>query len=255
MNEHSIHLKISAMEADIRKMLYQRTLQQHTSGPTISRARLFFLLLPELTGSQWTEDIRMSAKTVSIVYAALHAHDLIEEEGPPSKEQQLTVLAGDFYSGLYYQLLANVKNIELIRDLASAIIAVSESKAALYDREVQSLGGIERAVERIEASLVDAFYAFYGYEQYSNFARLSLVYLRYSDELRKMQAGEYSLLLWKLDEYFHTGAQKEAWLSKKLDELQVRISREAGTNAFPYHVDNYLHHHLIPHRISIELSN
>ena len=32
------------------------------------------------------------------------AHDLVKEDNATSKEQQLQVLAGDYYSGRYYQV-------------------------------------------------------------------------------------------------------------------------------------------------------
>lgn len=254
MNEQMIPLKISSMEAEIQEMVHQRTLQQYTAGPVISRARLFFLLIPEFGGMHWSDEIRTSAKTVAIIYAALHAHDLIEEHGTATKEQQLTVLAGDFYSGIYYQLLANLDNIDLIRELASAVVTVSEQKASFHTAANGSLADFDRSIHSIESSLIEAFYRFYGYERYSDLSRLVLVYERYAKELQLMQAGGTTPILRKLDHHFPEPAAKEAWFTGKLEALEREISEAARACALPYAADHYLHQ-LIPHKISIKLSN
>src|SRR5690606_30006102 len=122
MNEQQIHSKITLLEIDVLKAVKQRTLEKFTEGPSVERARLFFLLLPFFDKKDWSVEIEASAKTVSIVYAALHAHDRVIEDSLATKKQQLTVLAGDFYSGIYYQMLANRENVTLIQRLAKAII-------------------------------------------------------------------------------------------------------------------------------------
>ena len=117
MNGQQIQSKIISMEIDVLKAVRQRTLDQLTEGPFVKEARLFFLLLPFFNGEQWSDKMETSARTVAIVYAALHAHDRVKEEMPISKEQQLTVLAGDFYSGIYYQLLAEGKSVKEVTEI------------------------------------------------------------------------------------------------------------------------------------------
>lgn len=95
-----------------------------------------------------------------LVQMALDAHELVtnteghDEEGSQLKNRQLTVLAGDYYSGLYYQLLAEVENIPLIRVLASAIKDINEHKILLYQKSLNEISGLIESLKAIESSLI-----------------------------------------------------------------------------------------------------
>ncbi|HSP22189.1 MAG TPA: heptaprenyl diphosphate synthase component 1 [Planococcus sp. (in: firmicutes)] len=248
MNEQQIHSKITSVETDVLKAVKQRTLEKFTDGPSVQRARLFFLILPFFDNKMWSADIERAAKTVSIVHAALQAHDLVEDDVLADKKQQLTVLAGDLYSGIYYKMLAENNNIAMIQRLATAIVKVSEKKASFYTSEILSMDEIDEAVKQIETELLFSFYNFYGYQEYSPLAVLMLTYNRYTSELDCLQKGGQSLALRMMNQTLRHPLQTERWLLDKLDSLHEEILQAIGTYNFNYEIKNFMLHQITPHQ-------
>lgn len=248
MKGHQIQSKIISMEIEVLKAVRQRTLDQFTEGPSVKESRLFFLLLPFFSGKNWSPDIEASANTVSIVYAALHAHDQIKEDAPIIKEQQLTVLAGDLYSGIYYQMLVNTKNIELVQRLATAIIKVSESKTSFFEKNYRTVEEIEQAITVIETELLMSFYTFYGYTEYGPLAKNALLYIRYTEELNRLQSKHYTHLLRELNTNLVHENYTKYWLMEKLDSLHEQILASIADCALDYELAQFLLHQITPHQ-------
>ncbi|WP_422123421.1 heptaprenyl diphosphate synthase component 1 [Planococcus sp. X10-3] len=248
MNDIQIHSKITLLEIDVLQTLHQRTLEKYTAGPAIDRARLFFLLLPFFDGKQWSEEMEDSAKTVAIVYAALHAHDQVNEVSPVSKSQQLTVLAGDFYSGIYYQLLSNTNNIKLIQLLASGIISVSEKKASLYENTAMSAAGVESAANVIETRLLSIYYDHYGFSPYKAIAVPAMEYVYFSNQLDYLRDGQETNLLRKLNLALPLPLYSERWILDKLDALHAELTKVLDSHPMDFRIKNFMLHQITPHQ-------
>lgn len=248
MNGHQIQSKIISMGIEVLDAVRQRTLDQYTEGPSVKESRLFFLLLPFFDGKDWSPEIEASAKTVSIVYAALHAHDQVREDAPIIKEQQLTVLAGDLYSGIYYQMLVNTKNITMVQQLASAIIQVSEKKTSFFEGIIRPLEEVEDAISIIETELLMSFYRFYGFTEYEPLAKQALLYIRYADELHRLQSKDYTHALRELNASFVHEIYTEHWLLEKLDSLHGQILTSIADCSLDYELEKYLLHQITPHQ-------
>lgn len=65
-----------------------------------------------------------------LIQLALDTHDEVDEQ-QTVQQKQLTVLAGDLYSGLYYEFLAQRHDISLIRRFAEAIKEINIQKIRL----------------------------------------------------------------------------------------------------------------------------
>ena len=96
-----------------------------------------------------------------LVQIALDIHERILmidlDSKSDHKARQLTVLAGDYYSSLYYERLSNMKETELIRQLANGIREMNEEKVHfLYGTHV-SQEQLMKMICKIESGIVRTF--------------------------------------------------------------------------------------------------
>ncbi|MDQ0218991.1 heptaprenyl diphosphate synthase component 1 [Peribacillus cavernae] len=144
----------------IERKAYHPYLLKYLEKPSIDEDKLLLLmgLFNELEITD--EERKKYILSTMLVQMALDAHEnvtntsLQDEEGGSLKNRQLTVLAGDYYSGLYYQLLSEVENIPLIRVLASAIKDINEHKILLYQKSLDEISCLIESVKAIESSLI-----------------------------------------------------------------------------------------------------
>lgn len=105
------------------------------------------------------EQIEHYVVTIMLVQIALDTHERVsnkagEEEIEFHKCRQLTVLAGDYYSGLYYYLLSMNRDIVLIRALAEGIKEINEHKIMLYQKANETTDDIMKSIVTIESALL-----------------------------------------------------------------------------------------------------
>lgn len=93
-----------------------------------------------------------------LVQAALDTHETISTNkltcNESKKKRQLTVLAGDYYSSLYYFLLSELKDIQMINTLAKSIQEVNESKMNIYISNNSSVTNSIEDIKIIESSVL-----------------------------------------------------------------------------------------------------
>ena len=225
MNEKFIHKTIEQFHSKILDYVRHRTLRKHAGEPDLREDRLFFLLLPLLNGNQWDDEHEQSAISVAVIYCALTAHDQIKELNASSKSQQLTVLAGDYYSGLYYQILASLSNIDLIRALSNGIIDISEKKASVYDDVKQSFEQWMETIQTIESLSIEQFYDHFNFAAYKPFVRRGLLIHRIVNELELVKQGKGSRFQDSLsDSEQHLGFS-HTWLVLLNQELAIQKNK------------------------------
>lgn len=113
-------------------------IRRHTEIPPFpdSRARLLQVFVGRTDERGHDE---LYALATSLVQLAMDTHDRIDTDAGDRKEQemrsrQLNVLAGDYLSSRFYQLLAHAGRIEMIGKLSGAVSEVNVRKMSLYAR-------------------------------------------------------------------------------------------------------------------------
>ncbi|WP_339227970.1 heptaprenyl diphosphate synthase component 1 [Oceanobacillus sp. FSL K6-2867] len=141
--------------------IHNEYLKRHIQKPIIHEGKL--QILAELVfNCDSLTDIQTERYiiTTMMVQIALDTHDLVpvgnkENESKEEKlSKQLNVLAGDYYSGLYYYLLSEIEDVELIHTLAIAIKNINECKMKLYYKEIESFEVFMDVIKQIDSILL-----------------------------------------------------------------------------------------------------
>lgn len=114
-------------------------IEAHTELPPLAdpRTRLLFAFLNEQ--GLVKEKSELYTLVVSLVQLGMDTHDLIDTETTQRSEQemrsrQLKVLAGDYFSARFYQLLAEAGQVEMIAKISSSVCEVNRLKINLYSQ-------------------------------------------------------------------------------------------------------------------------
>lgn len=181
---------IDVQLAEIKEALIEKLthpfLVKHLPSPVIDEDKLLLLyaIFDEI-------DLAVELKTnyiltAMLVQIALDTHDDVTTTNTINSEQfvkrQLTVLAGDYFSGLYYMLLSNVKDINMVRTLAVAIREINEHKIRLYhDSEASETQTLDSVIV-VETALFQKITEHYNLDFLKLVTTKYLTYKRLSHE-------------------------------------------------------------------------
>lgn len=152
-------LDLEEIQTLIKKQAHYHYLDKHIQTPNIDQGKLLLIytLLTDCNIPKQKKEHYIM--TTMLVQMALDTHDLVSNKDKNhnhkgvSLEQQLLVLAGDYYSSLYYLLLSNINDYKLIQVLAEAIRKINEAKIKVYYQEFETYEELLNLTKTIEASL------------------------------------------------------------------------------------------------------
>ncbi|MDC3415380.1 heptaprenyl diphosphate synthase component 1 [Aquibacillus salsiterrae] len=154
------NVSIFEIKEEIDKQLHHSYLKKFLPKPIIDDDKLFILSTIIDQSNLDPLEKRSYIVTTMLVQIALDTHDLVTQSNNESdsdldkKRRQLTVLAGDYYSGLYYYLLSKLNDIPMIQTLASAIKEINEKKMLVYYREFDTVDSFMESLRDLESVLL-----------------------------------------------------------------------------------------------------
>jgi heptaprenyl diphosphate synthase len=132
------------VEQMAHKYMEHEMIALHTELPEFpdGRIRLLYAVLNQQPGA--ASDKELLTLVTSIVQLGLDTHDMVDN-GPSDgktgmaamRSQQLKILAGDYFSSRFYQLLSQAGHIDAIRRLSEAICELNRIKMNLYSKITQ----------------------------------------------------------------------------------------------------------------------
>ncbi|WP_175991201.1 heptaprenyl diphosphate synthase component 1 [Bacillus sp. Marseille-Q1617] len=168
----------------IEEQLHHSYLKEYIDQPFIDRNRINYLLLPFMNGQRMITQQEMKwISTAMFLHVALETHEKVTiSEQDSLKERQLTVLAGVYFSSLYYKTLADTEDVGLIEALSSAIKKINECKISMYKEECTSVEELMEYVRIIETSIFTHFYEFFHQKDWVSLLSDTFLYNRLLQE-------------------------------------------------------------------------
>jgi heptaprenyl diphosphate synthase len=172
-----IRQKFSIIKQKVENSVFDTYLLKFIETPVIDEDKLLILisLLDQLDLS--FKKMENTVLSTMLVQIALDTHEhisMINDE----KGRQLTVLAGDYYSGLYYKLLAESEDIMIIKALSQGIKEVNEHKITVYYKETADLDVLMSSMMMIESSLITQLSEYYNLDQWNEVIANLLLFKR-----------------------------------------------------------------------------
>lgn len=153
-----LHTSTKQLKTLILEKIDHSFLNKFIKQPEINEQKLHILSLIMDNSSLSPYEKNRYILTTMLVQIALDTHDQVPNNDHNSTSsltsKQLTVLAGDYYSGLYYLLLAEIEDYEMIHVLASAIKEINEYKMQLYFRDARTLEEYINIIKKIDSLLI-----------------------------------------------------------------------------------------------------
>lgn len=122
-----------------RQYTHHDMIVKHTDLPDFPeyRTRMLYAFL-EYEGIH-QQSSELFSLVASLLQLGMDTHDQVpvsnsNKEKKAARERQLQVLAGDYFSARYYQLLADTEQIGLIRSLSQSICEINRLKMSFYTR-------------------------------------------------------------------------------------------------------------------------
>lgn len=164
INVRDINVKIAQIKENIQLKISHSYLEKYITSPVIDEDKL--LLLHSMFEEKQLPESKLEnyIVTIMLIQIALDTHETVSVEKIRTQnlqEQQLTVLAGIYYSGLYYYILAGIDEIPLINVLAEGIKDVNEYKITLYQKEINKIEHLLDILKLIESSIFTKISTFF----------------------------------------------------------------------------------------------
>lgn len=173
--------------------------------------------------------------TTMLVQIALDTHDLVPADNKPDENKehlltkQLHVLAGDYYSGLYYYLLSEIDDFKFINRLAIAIKEINECKMKLYYKEYNSYQAYLQLKISIETLLIENVSSFLGNNQLTAVLKKWVMIKLLLADKNCIYEDNLFLLTWLEEQQKSTFQTYEEKMDQKIHDELLLLEKELNT--------------------------
>ncbi|MEH7380795.1 heptaprenyl diphosphate synthase component 1 [Bacillus sp. JJ1533] len=222
---HDIKEIIANLKERIENKTKHSYLQRYMETPSIDEDKLLLLysicedlLLPK-------EQLTNYIVTTMLVQQALDTHETVPNRLSYSDDrmrgQQLAVLAGDYFSGLYYNLLAEASDITFIRILAEGIKDVNEAKIYLYQMDHEQIEKLISCVTAVESAVFQKIVKSFQIKKWDDLVQHFLLLKRLLFERDQYLENGNSILIKTLKKI--VPGEKQDHITNVMNEFNMQI--------------------------------
>lgn len=208
-----IRQKYKSIREQIEKSIFDSYLLQYIKTPIIDEDKLLILISIMDRLELSPDKMQNFALSTMFIQIALDTHEHISNTVKDEKGRQLTVLAGDYYSGLYYKLLAESEDNLLIKELSRGIKEINEHKIGVYQKDIDGIDKLITSMRQIESSLLAKFSEYFKVDLWNDFIGNLFLFKRLLSEKNQYLKKESSVFFDALKEVIFPK------ISKQLNDL------------------------------------
>lgn len=189
-------LDLQELKKTIKIKMEHKYLKKYFKDPIIDEEKLSILTMI-IDHTNFTNEKKQKLIIAStLVQVAIDIHDLVpegidlDESEAEITLRQLNVLGGDYYSGLYYLLLSDLEEIEMVHAVASAVKEISESKMKLYYKEFSTFKEYIEIVKKVETLVIVTISKYLNHEALSMLAEKIIIAAKLQKNLVQFHAGK-----------------------------------------------------------------
>lgn len=237
--------KFTDIKGQVERRVFDPYLLKYIQTPLIDEDKILILISImdrlELSYSEM-ENYTLSTMLIQI---ALDTHEHVTNSTDDEKKRQLTVLSGDYFSGLYYKLLADSEDILMIKALSEGIKEINEHKILVYQHGCDGTEKLMTSIKVIESSLLLKLSEYFKVDLWNDFiANLLFVKRLLNEKSQFIQAGSsvlfealkkiiFSKNEYKLNDLSNEQKKHLLMICDRYIEFSKQII-EKGINQLPY---------------------
>lgn len=214
-----IRQKFTDIKEQVEQRVFHPYLLKYIEAPVIDEDKLLILvsIMDRLELSY--NEMKNYAMTTMLIQIALDTHEHVSNTAVEEINRQLTVLAGDYYSGLYYKLLAESEDINMIKELSKGIKEVNENKISVYQKELNGIDKLMISIKKIESSLLVKFSDCFKVDLWNEFIATFFFFKRLLHEKKIFMKTGSSIVFQAMSDITTTNKNLS---TKKLSDKQQR---------------------------------
>lgn len=243
VNPSHLAKEVTAIIEKFNQLTYHPYIEKYIPSVGIDeeKCRLFYASLSKKASK---EDAFVITLCAMLVQAALDVHEEVTlhpiHSDHARKNRQLHVLIGDYYSSLYYHLLAGSDHVPLTRLFSHTLQEINEQKMNVYEGSHSHYEDMADHVRFIESGLYGKLLEEYELSEDKELFEQLFFYKRFMDEWNKWTEDQDSALIQTFLKHTEASEQQDTLIQKQ-DELQSSIQRLYVSHAdFTDHMNQFL---------------
>ncbi|MFD2445860.1 heptaprenyl diphosphate synthase component 1 [Bacillus sp. CGMCC 1.16607] len=188
--------QIKTLVTDMKELVLHKIrhnyLNRNIQSPYIDEDKLLLIISMLEQHGLTKKEMEDFVVTTMLIQIALDTHENVSnslstsETDSSLKPRQLTVLAGIYYSSLYYKILSDTSNLAMIRLLSEGIKEINEHKILFYQNDIDEIDRLMNSIMIIESALLSKLAAYFQERNWNEISPHTLLIKRLLFEKNKL---------------------------------------------------------------------